>query len=76
MKRIIIVAGIIAATGSNAVAAETYRLVHAIDNDEAIVAKGLDEHDCQRMKKERAKLVALLGVGGSVTCLPESLFDD
>lgn len=53
---------------------ETYRLVHAIGNDETILARDLKKYECQREKKERAIIVATMGVGGSVTCLPESLF--
>lgn len=54
--------------------AETYRLVHAIGNSEKILAENMSERDCRKEKAERIKIVAALGAGGSVTCLPESLF--
>lgn len=62
--------------------AETFRLVHAIGNDETIVARGLTERECQAMKRDRIAIAEKLGIhserlgGGSITCLPESLFDD
>lgn len=62
--------------------AETYRLVHAIGNDEKIVAKGLSKPDCEAMKKDRIAIAEALGIHseklgiGSITCLPESLFED
>ncbi|NGN45183.1 hypothetical protein G6N74_29455 [Mesorhizobium sp. CGMCC 1.15528] len=55
---------------------DAYRLVHAIGNDEKVVAEGLNKSDCDAQKSERKKIVSALGVGGSVTCLPESLFSN
>ncbi|MBP0439583.1 hypothetical protein [Tianweitania sediminis] len=71
-----IVAGVIVCglIGSFASAAETYRLIHAIGNSETLIAKGLSKNECARMKQERLKIIALTGVGGSVSCLPESVF--
>lgn len=54
--------------------AETYRLVHAIGNDENISARGLTLGRCQSLREEKRTVVKALGVGGSVTCLPESSF--
>lgn len=73
---IALTAATIGMSGSNAVADETYRLVHAIGQTEKILAKGLGKSECRRLRDERRKIVALLGVGGSVTCLPESIFTD
>jgi hypothetical protein len=69
--------GIALLAGSTSFAsAETYRLVHAIGNEEEILAEGLSQQECQDMKSERVVIVARLNVAGSITCLPESLFDD
>lgn len=56
-------------------AGETYRLVHAIGNDEHFVAKGLSLDDC-RLRKSNYVAVndAVTGLPGSVTCQPESLY--
>lgn len=54
--------------------AETYRLVHAIGDTERINAVGLSKSECE-MRRDDAKIVAVsIGAGGSITCLPESLF--
>ena len=53
---------------------ETYRLVHAIGNSETINARGLTRSECDARKKESATVAETVGVGGSITCLPESLF--
>lgn len=61
-------------------APEAYRLVHAIGNDETIVAEGLSKHDCEARKKDNIAVAETLGIHserlgiGSITCLPESLF--
>lgn len=73
---IAITAATIVASAPVAIASETYRLVHAIGQTEKILAKGLGQSECRRLRDERRKIVALLGVGGSVTCLPESIFTD
>lgn len=63
-------------------APEAYRLVHAIGNDESIVAEGLSKYDCEARKKDNIAVAEALGIHserlgiGSITCLPESLFDD
>lgn len=54
--------------------AETYSLVHAIGNDETIIAKGLSKRECETRKKDNTIVAAALGVGGSITCLPDSIF--
>lgn len=56
--------------------AETYRLVHAIGNTERVNATGLSKSECE-MRRDDAKIVAVsIGDGGSITCLPESLFSN
>lgn len=61
-------------------AAETYRLVHAIDNTEREVARGLSKFDCQIQRDEFKETATALGTYseatgyGSITCLPESTF--
>lgn len=72
MKKIAVAA--IATIAATTAHAETYRLIHAIGNTEKEIARDLQEGECQGMKEERIKLVQTLGVGGSVTCLPESIF--
>lgn len=55
---------------------ETYRLVHAIGNTERVNATGLSKSECE-MRRDGAKIVAVsIGAGGSITCLPESLFSN
>ena len=67
---------------ASAAYAETYRLVHAIGNTEKIIAKDLSKPECEARKREHIKVAEGLGVHseklgvGSITCLPESLFDD
>lgn len=64
------------------VAQETYRLVHAIGNDETITATNLTKRKCEEMKREKITIAEALGTHserlgvGSITCLPESTFDD
>lgn len=64
-----------------AVEAEKYRLVHAIENTERIVAKGLSKRECESRKREHIAVAEALGVHserlgiGSITCLPESFFE-
>lgn len=55
---------------------ETYRLVHAIGNTERINARGLTKGDCETRKKEALTVAVALGAGGSITCLPDSFFND
>lgn len=55
--------------------AETYRLVHAIGSVERVSAKGISKEDCQARREELRSAAAGLGSGGSITCLPDSLFD-
>lgn len=62
--------------------AETYRLVHALGNSEKEVARGLSKAKCTERKRELIKTAESLGIHserlgiGSITCLPESLFED
>lgn len=61
---------------------ETYRLVHAIGNKETVLAKGLSESECRRRKSDNIAVAEALGIHnerlgiGSITCLPDSLFND
>ena len=55
---------------------ETYRLVHAIGNTERILEKGMWLAACRARRDEHKIIVAALGAGGSVTCLPDSAFND
>lgn len=74
-----LVAGTLAA---GSVAAETYRLVHAIGNEEHVSAKGLSKSECEARKNELKAVATAVGTyneqtgRGSITCLPESLFND
>jgi len=62
-------------------AAETYRLVYALGNDETIVAKGLKKSECATKKAEFKAVAERLGTYneatgyGSITCQPDSLFE-
>lgn len=62
--------------------AESYRLVQALDNDERIAAKDLTKAECEAQKRELKKVATALGTydeatgHGSITCLPESIFED
>lgn len=51
-----------------------YRLVQASGNKERIVARGLSKGECEARKKDLKIVASTLGTGGSITCLPESLF--
>ena len=65
-----------------AFAAETFRLVHAIGNEERVIAKGMSKRDCEAKKREHIAVAEAIGVHserfgiGSITCLPDSLFED
>ena len=72
MKRICLI--MISFVAASAAQAETYRLVHAIGNDEKVVARDLSKAQCEAKKKELKAVAESVGTGGSVTCLPESLF--
>ena len=60
---------------------ETYRLIHAMGNDEQELARDLSRTDCESMKDDRIGLSAALGIHsetlgiGSISCLPESVFE-
>lgn len=60
---------------------DKYRLVHAIGNNETIVARGLSKQDCETRKEDNITVAEALGIHserlgiGSITCLPESLFE-
>lgn len=76
-----VVAGAAILAASPAIA-ETYRLIHAIGNDEKEVARDLSKDECEARKKEHKVVATALGTFnegtgyGSITCLPESLFED
>lgn len=59
---------------------ETYRLVHAIGNDETFVARGLQEYECRMQRDELKEVATALGTynettgHGSITCQPESSY--
>lgn len=61
---------------------ETYRLVHAIGNAERVVATGLSKDACEAMKNDRQAIAEALGIHserlgiGSITCLPDSFFEN
>lgn len=55
---------------------ETYRLIHAVENTERESARGLSKSECERRRDELKEVTKQLGVGGSVTCLPEWVFTD
>lgn len=80
MLRIVLVLGL--ALSTSAALAETYRLVHAIGNTEKLIAKQLSKRDCEVRKREHIVIAEALGIHseklgiGSITCLPESFFDD
>lgn len=54
---------------------ESYRLVQASGNTERIVARGLTRWECEARKKDLQAVSDVFGPG-SVTCLPESVFND
>lgn len=66
---------------ASAAHAETYRLVQAVGTTEKVVAKGLSKPECETRKKELKTTAEALGTYnerlgiGSITCLPESLFN-
>lgn len=72
LRLLVIVAGLFTAAAAHA---ETYRLVHAIGDDEKVIAKDLSKRECETRKNEQKTIATALGVGGSITCLPESLFN-
>jgi hypothetical protein len=65
----------------SASAAETYRLVYALGNDETVVAKGMTKAECETRKVEFKAVAEKLGTYneaagfGSITCLPDSFFE-
>ncbi|HTV69331.1 MAG TPA: hypothetical protein VMF90_12410 [Rhizobiaceae bacterium] len=81
MMRVILTVGLTMAAAS-AYAEETYRLVQAIGNAEHVAAKGLSKAECEKRKAELKAVATALGTyseatgKGSITCLPDSLFDD
>lgn len=87
LKALLVLAGIIGVAAFSAnlpgkADPETFRLVHAIENDETIIARGLSKPECERRKKDHKVVAEALGIYnerlgiGSITCLPESLFND
>lgn len=74
MRKVALAAAVVL-TATPAIA-ETYRLVHAVGNAEKINAKGLSKSECESRKGELKRVALLTGVGGSITCLPDSLFSD
>jgi hypothetical protein len=76
--RIALALGIVMGATCIAVA-EDYRLVHAIDDDETTIRKGLTEEECRQLKADFLKSkVIVVQVSeedpgsGSLACLPES----
>jgi len=61
-------------------AEETYRLTHALGNDEREIARDLSKAECEARKKEYKAVATQMGTyneaagKGSITCLPESYF--
>lgn len=82
MRRKIIAAAITAYLFVIPAYAETYRLIHAVGNDESEVARDLSKAECETRKKDLKGVAEALGIHserlgiGSVVCLPESFFDD
>lgn len=80
MRRVAIAA--IAVLVASVANAETYRLIHALGNSEREVARGLSKGECTVRKRELIATAEALGTHneklgiGSITCLPESVFDD
>lgn len=76
MKKYIV--GLAAALAATAVLAapETYRLIHAVGNEERETARGLSKTECERRRDELKIVSAALGTPGSITCLPEWMFDE
>lgn len=66
---------------TSAVYAETFRLMHAIGNSETEIARDLTKPECEAMKRDRSAIATALGIHsealgvGSITCLPESIFE-
>jgi len=65
---------------TTAAKSETYRLIHAIGNNENEAARGLSKAECDRRKQDLKVVATSLGTYnestgyGSITCLPESSF--
>ena len=74
-KYIVVLAASLAATAVPA-APETYRLIHAIGNEENEIARDLTKAECERRRDEHKAVSSALGIGGTVTCLPEWVFED
>jgi len=61
---------------------ETFRLVHAIGNSERVNASGLSSAECETRKRDLKIVAEALGTYnerlgiGSITCLPDRLFND
>lgn len=61
---------------------ETYRLIFAIGNEESEIEGWLSEDECHERRDELKATADALGAYneaagfGSITCLPESLFED
>ena len=81
MKKIWFAAACTIVYSASAAEAETYRLVHSLGEAEQVAAKGLSLEECERRKAELKTVAAALGTYneasgiGSITCLPESLFE-
>lgn len=75
MKMVSIIAALLSLGIVTAHTEESFRLVHAIGNNERILARGLSKSECERRKLEHEAITAILS-GGSVACLPESVFRD
>ncbi|MGB5093235.1 MAG: hypothetical protein WBN97_07995 [Parvibaculum sp.] len=82
IKPLVAAMTIFAALLTFASADETYRLILANGNVEKEIARGLSKYECEVRKKELKAVAESLGTYnealgiGSITCLPESLFED
>ncbi|MDX3929255.1 MAG: hypothetical protein QHC90_26070 [Shinella sp.] len=62
--------------------AETFRLIHAIGNTEQEAARDLSRHECEERKRQLKAAGEAVGTYneklgiGSITCLPESDFEN
>lgn len=78
----VVLALVAAMAAATPVTAETYRLIHAVGAVEHEVARDLSRSDCEALKTDRKEIAIALGTHseqfgiGSITCLPESVFDN
>lgn len=69
-------------TSESAAYGDTYRLISAKGNTEREVARGLSKRECESRKEDLKTTAGTLGLHnealgiGSITCLPESVFQN